>query len=106
MLVTLMPISHSHSFERRLKEGLDDDRAGMIEEHVGLPDFGRHLCNGGIDLRLIGDVGSSENSPAASILDLIDHRASGFFVAVDDADGRPLGSEKQRRRPAHAGRSA
>lgn len=77
-----------------VEERLDDDRAGMVEQHGHRPESMLDLGNRIGDFRSLGNIGHYEHGFAAGIDDVQNTGVRCFRIAVDDRDLRPFGGKQ------------
>ncbi|SCB59804.1 hypothetical protein GA0061105_108161 [Rhizobium aethiopicum] len=92
--------------KRRFEERLDDDGAGMVEEHGHRAEALLDARHGSIDGVFLRDIGRPAVRLAAGMTDLLDGLGGRRAIAVDDRDARAFGRKQLRGSTAHAGRAA
>jgi len=76
-------------------EWFDDDRAGMIEQHVVGANGVGDLVKGAFDLIGLRHIGLEKMRFAASFVDHLDRFQTGLLLDVDDANSCALAGESQ-----------
>jgi hypothetical protein len=94
-----VPVRHAH-----LEQQVVTEHARVVHQDRRRPELLGDARHGGLDLRLVGDVGAHRDRPAAGGGDLLHGVLARGLVEVDHRDGAALGGQSYGGRGADAAR--